>query len=276
MSAATTLPDEVQFAQLQWRGRPLQLEYQWVGNIESAKPVIVFLHEGLGSLSMWKEFPSRLCQQLDFKGLVFSRYGYGRSTPKPAGERWPVNFMHEQAHDVLPRLLQALGVCRPWLFGHSDGGSISLLHAAKFEVAGVVAVAPHLFVEDVSVTSIQKAREAYAGTDLKQRLGRYHDDPDSAFRGWNDIWLDPAFRNWNIEAELPSITAPVLAVQGADDEYGTLDQIHGIARALPKTRLLVIPECGHSPHRDQPDLLMRHTAEFIFQQSPPNPPRNPL
>ena len=264
MSVPVSLPDEVKFAVLQWRGRPLHLEYQWVGHAASTHPVLVFLHEGLGSLAMWKDFPARLCNELGFKGLVFSRYGYGRSTPKPADERWPVSFMHAQAHEVLPALLDVLNIRRPWLFGHSDGGSIALLHASKFDVAGAVVVAPHIFVEDVSITSIQKAREAYAGTGLKQRLARYHADPDSAFRGWNDIWLDLAFRSWNIEAELAGIAVPVLAMQGADDEYGTLAQIDGIAKALPKARLLVIPECGHSPHRDRPELLMRHSAAFIF------------
>jgi pimeloyl-ACP methyl ester carboxylesterase len=269
VSVPDSLPDEVQFAALQWRGRPLRLEYQWVGDTASTHPVLVFLHEGLGSLAMWKDFPARMCSELGFKGLVFSRYGYGRSTPKPPDERWPVSFMHAQAHEVLPALFDALNIRRPWLFGHSDGGSIALLHAARFSVAGVVVVAPHLFVEDVAIASIQKARVAYATADLKQRLARYHADPDSAFRGWNDIWLDPAFRRWNIEAELATIAAPVLAMQGADDEYGTLAQIDGIAKALPKARLLVIPECGHSPHRDQPELLMRYTAEFVRRSSTP-------
>ncbi len=268
MSVASLAAEEP-FATLQWRGRPLQLEYQWVGNPASTQPVIVFLHEGLGSLAMWKDFPARLCDRLGFRGLVFSRYGYGRSTPKPPEERWPVSFMHAQAHEVLPLLFNALDIRRPWLFGHSDGGSIALLHASKFDVAGLVVVAPHIFVEDVSIASIETARQAYETTELKQRLARYHADPDSAFRGWNDIWLDPAFRRWNIEAELDGITAPVLAVQGADDEYGTLAQIEGIARALPKTRLSVIPECGHSPHRDQPDVLMRHAADFIIEARTP-------
>jgi pimeloyl-ACP methyl ester carboxylesterase len=272
MSEPASVPDEPLFADLQWRGRPLRLEYQWVGEHASTQSPIVFLHEGLGSLSMWKDFPARLCDRLGLRCLVFSRYGYGRSTPKPPDERWPVNFMHLQAHEVLPLLFDALAIRRPWLFGHSDGGSIALLHAAKFDVAGLVVVAPHLFVEGVSIASIERARDAYETTDMKQRLARYHADPDSAFRGWNDVWLDPAFRRWNIEAELATITAPVLAVQGADDEYGTLAQIEGIARALPKTRLCVIPECGHSPHRDQPEVLMRHTADFILESRTPQSP----
>ena len=259
---------EVQFAHLAWRGRPLRLEYQWVGAAESASPTVVFLHEGLGSVAMWKDFPARFCRDHGFKGLVFSRYGYGRSTPKPPDEYWTPDFMHAQARELLPLLLAQLGIDRPWLFGHSDGASIALQHAAEFDVAGIVVVAPHIFVEDLSIASIEKAREAYATTDLRARLARYHADPDSAFRGWNDVWLDPSFRAWNIEAELATIRCPVLAVQGEDDEYGTLAQIRGIAARLPKTRLFVIPECGHSPHRDQPELLATEAARFIHDHSP--------
>ena len=253
------------FAQIDWRGQPLRLEVQWVGDPAAAQPVVVFLHEGLGSVAMWKEFPERFCTDHGFRGLVFSRYGYGESTPKPADEQWTPDFMHAQAHEVLPALLEHLGIVHPWLFGHSDGGSIALLHAARFEVSGIVVVAPHVLVEDVSITSIEQAREAYATTDLRTRLARYHDDPDSAFRGWNDVWLNPAFRSWNIEAELATIRCPVLAIQGEDDEYGTLAQIRGIQAKLPKTRLLVIPKCGHSPHRDQPETLARESARFILE-----------
>jgi pimeloyl-ACP methyl ester carboxylesterase len=254
--------------QLDWHGRALAIEYRGVGRRSSRLPAVVFLHEGLGSVAMWKVFPERVCAAHGFTGLVYSRYGYGRSTPKPVDERWAPDFMHRQAFEVLPALLAALGVERPWLFGHSDGASIALLHAARFPVAGVVAVAPHIFVEDISIASIAAARTAYAETDLRQRLARYHDDPDSAFRGWNDIWLDPAFRDWNIEAELAAITCPVLAVQGEDDEYGTLEQIRGIARRLPKTRLLVLPKCGHSPHRDEPERLIQEAGRFILESTP--------
>lgn len=258
---------EVEFVDLEWRGQPLSLETQWVGADAPDAAVVVFLHEGLGSLSMWKDFPARMCAEHGLRGLVYSRYGYGLSTPKRPGERWPVDFMHQQAHEVLPALLTQLGIERPWLFGHSDGGSIALLYASRFpeRTAGVVAVAPHIVVEEVSIASIEQARVAYETTDLRQRLARYHADPDSAFRGWNDVWLDPAFRAWNIERELDAITCPVLAVQGEDDEYGTLEQIHGIARRLPKTRLLILPKCGHSPHRDQPERLAAEAGRFIHE-----------
>jgi pimeloyl-ACP methyl ester carboxylesterase len=172
--------------------------------------------------------------------------------------------MHRQAHEVLPALLQVLHVeTPPWLFGHSDGGSIALLYAARFQPAGLVVLAPHIVVEDQSVNSIEQARIAYLETDLRQRLAKYHDDPDSAFWGWNGIWLHPPFRDWSIEAEIGAIACPLLAVQGVDDEYGTLEQIRGIARRVPHTRLLELPHCGHSPHRDQPGALVAAVREFV-------------
>jgi pimeloyl-ACP methyl ester carboxylesterase len=218
-----------EFVEIDWRGRPLRIEHRWVGDTESAAPTVVFLHEGLGSVAMWKDFPQRLCEGHGLRGLVFSRFAYGLSTPKPPGERFPVGFMHEQAFEVLPPLFAALRIERPWLFGHSDGGSIALLYASRCPVGGLVVLAPHIFTEDMGLASIAAARTAYETTDLRQRLARYHADVDSAFRGWNDVWLDPAFRAWNIEAALDAIDCPVLAVQGEDDEYGTLEQIRGIA-----------------------------------------------
>ena len=206
---------------------------------------------------------SLLTLSVAFAGFVFSRYGYGRSTPRDVSEHWQPEFMARQADEVLPALFAALGIERPWLFGHSDGGTIALLHAARHDVAGVVAVAPHLFVEDVSVTNIAKARDAYESCDLRERLARHHADVDSAFYGWNDVWLSPAFRDWNVEREVATIACPVLAVQGEDDEYGTLEQVRTLARRLPKTRLLVIPKCGHSPHRDQPEILSGEAGRFI-------------
>ncbi len=256
-------------ARLEWRGRPLEIEHEWVGEPRGAAPLVVFLHEGLGSVSMWRDFPRRLCEDHGFSGFVFSRYGYGGSTARPSGERWAPDFMHRQADEVLPALFAHAGIERPWLFGHSDGGSIALLHAARHPAAGVVAVAPHVFVEDLSIASIEKARDAYEATDLRARLARHHADPDSAFRGWNDAWLSPAFRHWNIESDIAAITCPVLAVQGEADEYGTVAQIEAIAARLPKTRLLVIADCGHSPHRDQPEILSREAGRFILDHPSP-------
>ncbi len=246
-------------------GDRLQIECRWAGSAAPGAPVMVFLHEGLGSVALWKDYPDQLCDRLGLRGLVYSRPGYGRSTPRPHGEHWSPDFMHRQAREVLPALLGKLGIVRPWLFGHSDGGSIALLHAASFPqaLAGAIVVAPHIFVEDLSITSIAAARRAYLAQGLRERLARYHDDVDSAFFGWNDVWLSPAFRDWNIEAELAAIRCPLLAVQGEDDEYGTLRQVTGIRDRLPATEVVALPACGHSPHRDHPEALSAAVEDFI-------------
>jgi len=269
---------EVAFADIVWAGRTVRIEHAWLAPERRAAPLLVFLHEGLGSLAMWKDFPQQLCDAVACRGLVYSRPGYGRSTTRAAEEAWGLDFMHRQAHEVLPALLTVLDIdtaAEPiWLFGHSDGGSIALLHAAAHpqQVAGAIVVAPHILVEALSVASIAKAREAYQQTDLRQRLARYHDEPDSAFWGWNDIWLHPPFRHWTIEAELAAIRCPLLAVQGRDDEYGTLEQIRGIQRRVPQTELLELADCGHSPHRDQPVALMAAVTRFMHDNTPGDTP----
>jgi len=260
--------NRVEFVAVDWDGRALDIEYQWVGERGVASPLMIFLHEGLGSLAMWKDFPERLCRAAGCRGLVYSRPGYGQSTPRATDEHWAPDFMHRQAQAVLPALLAVLDIDRrdpPWFFGHSDGGSIALLYAAGYpeRVAGLVVVAPHIRVEALSVSSIGQARRAYLETDLKQKLGRYHDDPDSAFWGWNDIWLHPDFRDWSIENEITAIDCPLLALQGRNDEYGTLEQIHGIARRLEQAEIVELPDCGHSPHRDQPQRLIEVTTRFM-------------
>ncbi len=256
----------LEFVELDWRGRRVRIEHEWLGRQHAGRPLLLFLHEGLGSLSLWRDFPRELCEAAGCRGLVYSRPGYGRSTPRAHDERWGVDYMHRQAHELLPALLEALRVDEaPWLVGHSDGGSIALLYAAQHPaaVAGLVLMAPHLFVEPVAVTSIEGAREAFLGTDLPQRLARHHEDVDSAFWGWNRIWLDPAFRDWNIEAGLERIRCPVLAIQGLDDQFGTLQQIHRIRQHVPAARLLELPDCGHSPYRDQPEKVIAAAVEFI-------------
>jgi pimeloyl-ACP methyl ester carboxylesterase len=260
MSVATNLTPVV------WRERTVQIESAWIAPHRASAPLVVFLHEGLGSVAMWKDFPQQLCDAGGFRGLVFSRPGYGRSTPRAPNEAWGADFMHQQAHEVLPALLDALGIAEaPWLFGHSDGASIALLYAARYprRLKGAVLLAPHIMVEDVTVKSIEHARQAYLASDLPHKLGRYHDNADSAFWGWNRIWLDPAFRAWSIEEELEAVSVPVLAIQGLDDEYGSLAQIRGIAQRVPGTRLLELPDCAHSPHRDQPQAVITETCAFI-------------
>jgi len=258
-------------------GRTTTIEHAWVGTDDPDAPLAIFLHEGLGSVALWKDWPARVCDAGRLRGLVYSREGYGRSTPRPHDERWPPTFMHAQADEALPALLAALHVDagRYWLVGHSDGGSIALIHAARFpaRVAGVVAIAPHVMVEDVALASIARARDAWTSTDLPARLGRYHADPTSAFFGWNDVWLSPAFRAWSIEDMLAEVRCPVLAIQGTDDEYGTLAQVERIRERVPSAELLVLDGCGHSPHRDLPDALTRAIDDFIGRHEPALSPR---
>ncbi|MGE8491372.1 MAG: alpha/beta fold hydrolase [Paraburkholderia nemoris] len=255
--------------------KPLRIEYRWVNEAAGDAPIAVFLHEGLGSIAMWRDWPQALCERLGMRGLVYSRPGYGLSTPRPHAEKWPVDFMTAQARDILPALLDALDIDkrerrRMWVIGHSDGGSITLLYAALHpeELAGAVAIAPHVFVEDISVESIAQTKELYETTDLRSKLGRYHADVDSAFYGWNDIWLNPAFRQWSIAEELASIRKPLLAVQGHDDNYGTMAQIDTIAVQVPHAQLAKLDACGHSPHRDAPQPLNEAIAAFVLNAAP--------
>jgi pimeloyl-ACP methyl ester carboxylesterase len=240
------------------------LEVQRIDGPAGRAP-IVFLHEGLGSVAMWRDWPREVCNATGRAGFVYSRRGYGRSQSIPdvrgAGRLKP-DYMHREALDVLPQLLGQLGLDQPVLLGHSDGGTIALVHAAHFPVRACIVMAPHVIVEDISVRSIEQAREAWAQTDLRAKLARYHDDVDTAFWQWNDIWLDPAFRGFDIRADCCRIEAPVLAMQGEDDAYGTLRQIEDIVPAGPIQRE-VIANCGHSPHKDQPQLTRDLIARFL-------------
>ena len=261
--------------EISWRGAPVRLECERVGMPDGERPAIVFLHEGLGSLSMWRDFPARLCDAAGARGVVFSRPGYGRSSLPPGESRRLPDYLHRQAFEVLPRFLDAMGfgpgADAPWLFGHSDGGTIALLHAARFpeRSAGIVAVAPHIFVEDVTIAGIERARAAY-GEQMRARLARHHDDPDWVFRSWCDTWLDAAFRDWNIEREIAAIRCPLLVVQGLRDEYGTLEQIRGIARRIPHAHSLELAHSGHSPQRNEPEALIAAAARFISAASRPS------
>jgi len=215
-------------------------------------------------------FPARLAAETGHGVLVYSRYGYGRSTPcmeQPVG----VRYMHREALETLPALLNHLELSAPFLIGHSDGGSIALIHAggAGRAVSGIVTLAAHVFNEDICVSSIEKAKLAFETTALKDRLARYHDDPEGAFRMWNDAWLAPDFRDWNIEEYLPRITSPVLAIQGAEDEYGTIAQIDSIGgKVAGPVETRIIPGCGHSAHKDQPDEVLALIRSFVADHRP--------
>jgi pimeloyl-ACP methyl ester carboxylesterase len=241
-----------------------QIEYRMIPGDALAQPTLVFLHEGLGSAGLWRDFPDKIAGRLGARALLYSRFGYGQSDGLM--EKRKPRFMHEEALKVLPALLDQLGIDRPLLVGHSDGASIALIHAAASErlVAGLVLMAPHVFVEPICVDSIARIRESYlGGGELKARIGKYHARVDDAFLGWADIWLEPEFRAWSIEALVSNIGTPMLLIQGQDDEYGTLAQLDRTeARAAGPVSRLVLAKCGHAPHRDQEEAVADAIVAF--------------
>jgi pimeloyl-ACP methyl ester carboxylesterase len=225
-------------------------------------PALVFLHEGLGSVALWRDFPDRVAAACGRRVLVYSRLGHGASD-LPDAPRAP-GFMHDEALDVLPALLHRFDLRDPVLVGHSDGGSIALIHAGRVGGAGaLVLLAPHVFVEDESIAGITAAKVAFENGDLAQRMGRYHRDPEVTFRGWNDVWLSPQFRDWNIEDVLGGITCPVLLVQGEADQYGTLAQVAAIERGIPGPVETVVLDCKHVPHAERPEETLEAVARFL-------------
>ncbi len=252
-------------------GRRLEVARSLPGAATSLS--LVFLHEGLGSVSSWRDFPWQLGEEAAFEAIVYSRYGHGESEilREPRGPE----FMHREAV-VLAELLRRLEIAAPVLIGHSDGASIALLHAAaEPSVRGLVLLAPHVFVEERSLAGIRAARDAFASADLALRLSRHHRDPLRTFRGWNDVWLDPRFRAWDIRAEIRRIGCPVLAVQGEDDEYGTMAQLDEIAARAPgPVAQLRVAGCGHSPHRVQPEPVREAILRFVRTLTPDTTPRH--
>jgi pimeloyl-ACP methyl ester carboxylesterase len=244
-----------------------RIEYERIELASTVRPTLVFLHEGLGSVAMWRDFPGRVAHATGCNAVVYSRYGYGNS--EALHEDRPVRYMHDEALVALPQLLDALSLSRPILVGHSDGASIALIHAggAGSVLAGLVLMAPHVLVEDVSVASIAAARVAYETTDLRAKLARHHADVDSAFWGWNRIWLHPDFRPWNIEEYLPRIDCPVLAIQGEDDEYGTMEQLARLERGVRDLECVALADCRHSPHKDQPAAVIEAITRFVDRVS---------
>lgn len=244
----------------------LRLEYQLLTPDQSQPLTLMLLHEGLGCVALWKEFPRRLAELSGCRVLSYSRAGYGGSDPCPLPR--PLRFMHDEGLRVLPKVLTAAGIEQAVLVGHSDGASIALIHAgglADSPIQGLVLMAPHVFVEQLTVTSIRQARDAYAGTDLRRRLQRHHGaNVDCAFLGWSGAWLDPGFLAWNLEEYLPTIRVPLLLIQGEEDNYGTLRQLDAIQGQVPgKVERVILPACGHSPFRDQPEKTLQAILAFL-------------
>jgi pimeloyl-ACP methyl ester carboxylesterase len=231
---------------------------EWPG--DDGRRSLVLLHEGLGSVGLWREFPARLNEATGRRVVAFSRFGHGRSQPPPR-PRTPA-FFHEEALDVLPDVLAQVGAAEPVLVGHSDGASIALIHAGRHPVAGIALLAPHVFVEDVTVAAIRETRDQYGDGGLRERMARHHADVDAAFYGWCDVWLDPAFRDWSLAADAERVTCPALLIQGVDDPYGTLEQLDRIEARVrgPVTRREV--PGGHSPHLEATEDVLAAISEF--------------
>lgn len=243
-----------------------RLEYVDIPAHQVHRPPLVFLHEGLGSVAMWRDFPARVAAATGCRIVVYSRYGFGRSSPRRAP--YTPRFMHEEALEILPALRTALAIDRPVLVGHSTGASMALIHAGdgRSDVTGLVAMAPLTFVEEFNLDSIRSAKTVYETTDMRQKLVRYHDDVDGVFRGWNDIWLHPDFKSWSIAGDLAGVRCPILAILGEDDEYSTPAQIDVIANNAvnaPSFDFLKLADCRHSPHRDQPAIVIEAISRFI-------------
>lgn len=240
------------------------LEYACYGPSPDQAATIVMLHEGLGCVALWRDFPQCVADQTGMGVFVYSRQGYGQSDARDLP--WPLDFMTREAMDVLPQVLDQIGFRRGILFGHSDGATIAAIYAGSVSdhrVRGLILMAPHFFTEEGGLAQIAKAREAFASGDLKTRLAKYHRDPDGAFRGWNDTWLDPVFRDWNVAEVIDYLRIPVLAIQGRDDQYGTLAQIEEIEnRIYSPVDVEILEDCRHAPHHEQPDRTLAAVAEF--------------
>ncbi len=244
-----------------------KLEAAWFGPSPTEAPTLIFLHEGLGCVELWRDFPAKLSEATGCGALVYSRLGYGRSDPCLLPR--PVRFMHDEGLIVLPELIKTAGIKKCILIGHSDGGSVSIIYAggtAALPLQGLITEAAHVFCEQISVKSIERAKETFLDGNLKENLEKYHgNNTDCAFWGWNGVWLHPDFLNWNLEEYLPKIRVPMLAIQGENDQYGTGAQINSIAeKAGKETKVLMLPDCRHSPHIEKEHQTLQAMTDFIF------------
>ena len=237
------------------------IESQWLQR-EKAGPTLVFLHEGLGSLGLWRDFPKRLAEKTNLSAFIYSRAGYGKSDPAPLPR--PVHYMHDEA-EVLKQVLKTEDIRDPILVGHSDGASIAIIYSGRGNPArALILEAPHVFTEESGLASIAKMKSLYETTELRQKLARWHANVDAAFYGWNGAWLNPDFRKWNLEEYLPLISQPLQLIQGKDDEYGTVKQLEAIQKQTKgRVETVLLDKCGHSPHRDQPEQTLEAMARFI-------------
>lgn len=242
-----------------------QIEYQWLEGSREDAPTLVFLHEGLGCVALWRDFPAQVAEATGCSVLVYSRFGYGHSAPCPLPR--PIDYMHTEALHILPKVLSQLKIGEHILIGHSDGASIALIYAGELLsplLRGIITEAAHVFNEDICVSSIEQARTAYQETNLREKLAKYHRHVDVAFWGWNDVWLHPEFRHWNIEPYLATIRVPLLVIQGEDDQYGTAAQVKAIVeQAGSKADAVLLPDCQHTPHRQQQEATLDLMSRFI-------------
>jgi pimeloyl-ACP methyl ester carboxylesterase len=244
---------------------PQRLEYRMIGPRPDAAPTLLLLHEGLGCAGLWGDFPDRLAQATGCGVFVYSRAGYGQSSPVKLPR--PLSYMHDEAGETLPKLLDSIGFRRGLLIGHSDGASIAAIYAGTHQdhrVGGLVLIAPHFFTEDSGIAAIAEAKIAYETGDLRARLSRWHADVDNAFKGWNEAWLDPDFRKWDITEQLAYIRVPVLIVQGEGDQYGTAKQIEVAEQeCYCPVEVALLPGARHSPQREAPEATLKAIADFV-------------
>lgn len=270
----SALPSTTSFTEIEWNGQCLSVEYQLITPVQINTPEkIIFLHEGLGCVSMWKNFPEQLCRLVGMQGMVYSRPGYGKSSPLGNSPNWTADFMHLQAKEILPLILKSLNWLNAensseqklHLLGHSDGASIAIIFAAQFPqlLSTLTVLAPHTKVENITLEGIQQAKLAYFNGNMLAALSKHHQNPQLCFESWSSIWLSEEFSTWNLAAELRQLQCPVLAIQGFQDAYGTMEQINEIQKLHSPTRLIQLQDCGHSPHKDQLQQVLQACSEFI-------------